>query len=92
MKKKMLQTTITLAIVIISSAAFAMSVEVVTDQSAKYWVNSARYASTDNSADVAYYNPASTAFMDSGVYFSLSTQTLLIPYNQTLAMSATCFS
>ncbi|HRX48464.1 MAG TPA: hypothetical protein P5120_13170 [Spirochaetota bacterium] len=92
MKKKMLQTAITLAIVIISSAAFAMSVEVVTDQSAKYWVNSARYASTDNSADIAYYNPAGTAFMDSGIYFSLSTQTLLIPYDQKITMPAAGFS
>ncbi len=92
MKQKMLKTVFALAILIISTAAFAMSTEVVTDQSAKYWINSARYASTDNSADIAYYNPAGTAFMDSGIYFSLSTQTLLIPYDQKFAMPAAGFS
>lgn len=92
MKQKMLKTAVVSAMVTISSAAFAMSTEVVTDQSAKYWVNSARYASTDNSADVAYYNPAGTAFMDNGIYFSLSTQTLFIPYDQTIAMPAAGFS
>lgn len=91
MKQKILKTTIALAMVIISSAAFATSVEVTTGQSAKYWVNSARYASTDNSADVAYYNPAGTAFIDKGIYFSLSSQTLYIPYDQTCAMPAAGF-
>jgi long-chain fatty acid transport protein len=92
MKKKMLKTAFALGMLIISTATFAMSTEVVTDQSAKYWVNSARYASTDNSADVAYYNPAGTAFMDSGIYFSISTQTLLIPYDQKFTMPAAGFS
>ena len=91
MKQKILKMAFALAMGIISSAAFATSVEVTTGQSAKYWVNSARYASTEGSADVAYYNPAGTAFMDRGIYFSLSSQSLYIPYDQTFAMSAAGF-
>ncbi len=92
MKQKILKTAFVSAVLLISSASFATGIEVITDQSAKFWVNSARYASTDGSADVAYYNPAGTAFMGEGIYFDLSSQTLFIPYDQDVTVSAAGFN
>ena len=82
MMKRFYQSFSAGALLFCSSISFATSIDVITDQSAKFWLNSARYASTEGSADVAYYNPAGTAFMQKGLYFDLSTQTLIVPYDQ----------
>lgn len=80
--KRFYQSVSAGALLLYGSISFATSIDVITDQSAKFWLNSARYASTEGSADVAYYNPAGTAFMQKGLYFDLSTQTLIVPYDQ----------
>jgi hypothetical protein len=63
MMKRFYQSVSAGALLLYGSISFATSIDVITDQSAKFWLNSARYASTEGSADVAYYNPAGTAFI-----------------------------
>ena len=92
MLKHLLTFLLTSVMLFAVNTAFATSIETATDQSAKYWVNSARYASTDGSADIVYYNPAGTAFMPEGLYLNLSSQTLIMPYKQKVEMKAAGFS
>jgi long-chain fatty acid transport protein len=91
MKRKMLKLVIAAGVLFAGTYSYATGIEMVTNQSAKFWVNSARYATTDG-ADTAYYNPAGTAFMQEGTYFSISSQTLFIPYDESIEMSAAGFS
>ena len=71
-----------LAIMMVSSAVFAGSVDYLVNQSAKFVMTFSRNASTEASADLANYNPAGTAFLAPGLYLDLSNQFLFKPYKQ----------
>jgi len=70
---------LTLAIMMVGSAVFAGSVDYLSNQSAKYIMNTARTAATDG-ADIVSYNPAGTALMGEGLFLDVSNQTLLKYY------------
>lgn len=70
---------LTLAIMMVGSAVFAGSLDYLSNQSAKYIMNTARTAATDG-ADIVAYNPAGTALMGEGLFIDVSNQTLLKYY------------
>jgi long-chain fatty acid transport protein len=70
---------LTLAIMMVGSAVFAGSLDYLSNQSAKYIMNTARTAATDG-ADIVAYNPAGTALMGEGLFIDVSSQTLLKYY------------
>ncbi len=80
---KKFSVLLTLAVLMVSSSVFAGSIDYLSNQSAKYLMTLNRNASTDASADLAYYNPAGTAFLAPGFYIDLSNQTLLKAYKTT---------
>jgi len=69
-----------LAIMTVSSAVFAGSLDYLSNQSARYVMNTASVARTD-AADIATYNPAGTAFLAPGLYFDVSNQFLFKYYS-----------
>lgn len=70
---------LTLAIMMVGSAVFAGSLDYLSNQSAKYIMNTASQARTDG-ADIVAYNPAGTALMGEGLFIDVSNQTLLKYY------------
>ena len=77
-----------LAIMTVSSAVFAGSIDYLSNQSAKQVMTISRGGATDTSADLANYNPAATAFFAPGLYIDFSNQTLFKPYEQTYKFPA----
>ena len=82
--KKLLILVIALAI--ISGVAFAGD-----NQSAKYIRILSREAATD-SIDIAYFNPAGTAFLQEGFHVQLNGQTIYLNYSHTNNLNATDYS
>ncbi len=72
---------LTLAIMMVGSTVFAGSIDYLSNQSAKYCMNTASSARTDG-ADIVAYNPAGTALMGEGFFLDVSSQTLLKYYEQ----------
>ncbi len=66
---------------IANATLFAGSFDYLSNQSAGYFINSARTATTDG-ADAAAYNPAGTALLEKGFYFDFSSQTFLKDYSE----------
>lgn len=72
-----------LGIMLLSTAAFAGSIDYLSNQSAEYLVNFSRNAATD-SADAAAYNPAGLAFLPKdGLYLNSSVQYIDKPMKET---------
>jgi long-chain fatty acid transport protein len=69
------------ALLFVAGNVYAGSVDYLSNQSAKYYMTLSRNASTDASADIVHYNPAGTAFLEKGLYFDVSNQTLFKPYS-----------
>jgi long-chain fatty acid transport protein len=66
----------------LSSAAYAGSIDYLSNQSAEYLMTLNRNAATD-SADIVSYNPAGTVFLPrNGLYLNTSVQYLFKPYEQ----------
>jgi long-chain fatty acid transport protein len=74
------------ALVTISSAVFAGSIDYLSNQSADYIRTFSRNAAMD-SADIAVYNPAGTAFLKQGFYIQYSHQTILKDYSSEMTNS-----
>jgi len=72
---------LTMAALLVSSSLFAGSIDYLSNQSAKYCMNTAATARTDG-ADIVAYNPAGTALMGQGFFIDVSNQTLFKPYKQ----------
>ena len=72
---------LTMAALMVSSSVFAGSIDYLSNQSAKYCMNTAATARTDG-ADIVAYNPAGTALMGQGFFIDVSNQTLFKPYKQ----------
>lgn len=62
-------------------AVFAGSFDYLSNQSAGYFMNMAKTATTDG-ADAAAYNPAGTALMGKGFYFDIGNQFLFKTYSE----------
>lgn len=73
---KKISLMLTLAIMMVGSAVFAGNIDYLSNQSAKYIMNTARTAATDG-ADIVAYNPAGTALMGEGFFIDVSNQTVL---------------
>lgn len=71
---------LTMAALMVSSSVFAGSLDYLSNQSAKYCMNTASTARTDG-ADIVAYNPAGTALMGQGFFIDVSNQTLLKYYS-----------
>jgi len=71
---------LTLVLMMISSSLFAGSLDYLSNQSAKYIINTASTARTEG-ADIASYNPAGTALFAPGLYFDISNQTIFKFYS-----------
>ncbi len=71
---------LTMAALLVSSSLFAGSLDYLSNQSAKYCMNTASTARTDG-ADIVAYNPAGTALMGQGFFIDVSNQTLLKYYS-----------
>jgi len=71
-----------LAIMMTSSMVFAASIDYLSNQSAKMMLTLSRTAATDNSADLASFNPAATATFAPGLYIDVSSQYLMKLYEQ----------
>ena len=71
---------LTMAALMVSSSVFAGSLDYLSNQSAKYCMNTAATARTDG-ADIVAYNPAGTALMGQGFFIDVSNQTLLKYYS-----------
>lgn len=84
---KKISLMLTLAIMMVGSAVFAGSIDYLSNQSAKYDMNTARTGSVDG-ADTAVYNPAGTALLAEGLYIDLSSQTLLKFYKEEAELKA----
>ena len=69
-----------MAALMVSSSVFAGSLDYLSNQSAKYCMNTASTARTDG-ADIVAYNPAGTALMGQGFFIDVSNQTLLKYYS-----------
>jgi len=82
---KKISVLLTLAVLMVSSSVFAGSYDYLSNQSAKYLMTLNRNAATDESADLAFYNPAATAFFGQGFYIDVSNQTLFTDYKETTA-------
>ncbi len=87
MKIKLLVSLTLFLIISTVSSVFSNSIDSVTDRSARFWINQARYASLD-AADIVAYNPAGTALVQEGLYFDLSSQTFIMPYRQKIEGTA----
>jgi len=74
---------LTLAIMMVGSTVFAGSIDYLSNQSAKYIMNTASQARTDG-ADIVSYNPAGTALMGEGFFLDVSSQTLLKYYEESV--------
>jgi long-chain fatty acid transport protein len=81
MKKSSAVFIYVLVFIIQVSVLSANSIDYNSNQSAKYYMNPARTASTDG-ADIAAYNPAGTAYMKPGLYIDVSEQFLMRNYEQ----------
>jgi long-chain fatty acid transport protein len=84
---KFCATALCVAVLAAPTTVRAGSIDYLTNQSADFMRTLGRNSATD-AADVAYHNPAGTAFLpNDGLYLSLSSQTLLkfysIDYNGT---------
>jgi len=77
---KKFSVLLTLAVLMVSSSVFAGSLDYLSNQSAKYCMNTAATARTDG-ADIVAYNPAGTALMGQGFFIDVSNQTLLKYYS-----------
>jgi long-chain fatty acid transport protein len=84
--KKSCAAVVTAAVTMISSAVFAGSIDYVSNQSADYIRTFSRNAAMD-SADIAIYNPAGTAFYRPGLSLQYSHQTVLKNYGAKLTDS-----
>ena len=78
---KKFSVLLTLAVLMVSSSVFAGSIDYLSNQSAKYCMNTASTARTDG-ADIVAYNPAGTALLGQGFFIDVSNQTLLKYYEQ----------
>lgn len=78
---------LTLAIMMVGSTVFAGSIDYLSNQSAKFCMNTAANARTDG-ADIVAYNPAGTALMGEGIFIDISSQTLLKYYEQSASYTA----
>lgn len=67
--------SVALVVVAVPGPARAGSIDYLTNQSADYIRTLCRNAAVDG-ADIVVFNPAGTAFMKDGLYFSLSGQTI----------------
>jgi len=76
---KKFSVLLTLAVLMVSSSVFAGSWDYLSNQSAKYIMNTASQARTEG-ADIVAYNPAGTALMGEGFFIDVSNQTLLKYY------------
>lgn len=70
-----------ITLIIQSTLLYAGSIDYNSNQSAKYFMNPAKTASTEG-ADIVAYNPAGTALMKPGLYFDVSEQFLMRNYEQ----------
>ena len=68
------------AALFVTSSAQAGSIDYLTNQSADYIRTFCRNAATDG-ADIVTFNPAGTAWLDDGLYVSLSNQFVLKDFN-----------
>ena len=66
-----------------ANALFANSIDYLTPQSARYFMNQARQAATD-AADAVSFNPAGAALMAPGWYFNVSNVTFFMDYRESL--------
>jgi len=82
---KKFSVLLTLAVLMVSSSVFAGSIDYLSNQSAKYCMNTAATARTDG-ADIVAYNPAGTALMGEGFFIDVSNQTLLKYYSQDVSV------
>jgi long-chain fatty acid transport protein len=73
-----------LAVSLMAGNVFASHYDYLTDLSAEWIANPNRLATTSG-ADAAVYNPAGTAFMNNGLYFNVSNQTILNFYSAEVA-------
>jgi long-chain fatty acid transport protein len=78
--KKSCAAVIAAAVTMISSAAFAGSIDYLSNQSADYIRMFSRNGATEG-ADIAMYNPAGTAYLKDGFYSQLSYQAIFKHYN-----------
>jgi len=76
---------LTMAALMVSSSVFAGSIDYLSNQSAKYCMNTASTARTDG-ADIVAYNPAGTALLGEGFFIDVSNQTLLKYYSQDVSV------
>ena len=91
MKKFSAKLMLTAAVVMVSSALFAGSIDYLSNQSAKYLMSlSGRTAATD-AADIVAYNPAGTALMGEGLFIDLSNQTMFKPYSQDVSFDGASY-
>lgn len=88
---KKFSVLLTLAVLMVSSSVFAGSIDYLSNQSAKYCMNTASAARTDG-ADIVAYNPAGTALMGQGFFIDVSNQTLLKYYKQDVSSSSALFN
>jgi len=78
----------TLVVLMTAASAFAGSVDYLSNQSARFFMSTAREAATDH-ADIVTYNPAGTALMKKGLHIDVSSQTFLKYYkNEDVAITA----
>jgi hypothetical protein len=69
--------------VLLSGAAFAGSLDTLSNQTARYFMNTAQAASTSG-AGIIPYNPAGTALLGKGLYLDLTNQTIFKFYDETI--------